>query len=85
MLDVLYSLARSVLFRMDAERAHHLTLDGMRLAARWGLLKPFLPNVVGAPVRVMGIDFPNVVGLAAGQDKAGTCIDAFGEIGRAHV
>ncbi len=85
MLEVLYPLARSILFRLDAERAHHLTLDGMRFAARWGLLKPFMPDVVGAPVRVMGIDFPNVVGLAAGQDKAGTCIDAFGAMGFGHV
>ncbi len=85
MIDVLYPLARSILFRMDAETAHHLTLDGMRFAARWGLLKPFMPKAEGRPVRVMGIDFPNVVGLAAGQDKAATCIDAFGAMGFGHV
>lgn len=69
----MYSLLRSALFRLDPEISHHLALqalDGVACARLEGLL---FPGAGGAdtPVRVMGIDFPNPVGLAAGLDKNG--------------
>ncbi len=74
----LYSLARPALFALDPERAHHLTLPNLARAARLGLL----PRCsIDDPVRVMGLDFPNRVGLAAGLDKDGAYIDALAALG----
>ncbi len=85
-----YKLARKVLFRLDAETAHHLTLDGMRWAERFGILGLLTgssrgSDPVGSEVEVMGLKFPNRVGLAAGLDKAGIAVDAFGTLGFGHV
>ncbi len=83
-----YKLARKVLFRLDAETAHHLTLDGMRWAERLRLLGPLTgsaPAAESGGVDVMGLTFPNRVGLAAGLDKAGVAVDAFGTLGFGHV
>ena len=66
---MLYRIARPVLFQLDPETAHELAFPSFRLMQRMGLSG--LPGgpLPGAPVRVMGIDFPNPVGLAAGLDK----------------
>ena len=72
-------MVRSLLFRLDAERAHHATLWALRLAARLRLLGGEPPVV--NPVEVCGLKFPNRVGLAAGLDKAGDCVDGFGALG----
>jgi dihydroorotate dehydrogenase len=77
----LYPLLRPLLFRLDPETAHRLTLAGMVRLHRLGLLKPLLPRVPALPVRVMGLDFPNPVGLAAGLDKNGEAIDAWAALG----
>ncbi len=77
----LYPLLRPLLFRLDPETAHNLTLAGMARLHALGLLKPFLPVVPPLPVRVMGLDFPNPVGLAAGLDKNGEAIDAWAALG----
>jgi dihydroorotate dehydrogenase len=76
-----YALAKPLLFKLDPETAHNLTMAGLRHAHRLGLLKPFLPAVPGLPKRVMGLDFPNPVGLAAGLDKNGEAIDALADFG----
>jgi hypothetical protein len=68
------------LFSLDPEDAHGLTLSGLDLAQRLGLLK-LLPRATGKPLRVMGIDFPNAVGLAAGMDKDGAHINALAALG----
>ena len=94
---MLYTLIRPALFSLDPEDAHRFTLASLDLAHRAGLLG-LLPRATGKPVHVMGIDFPNAVGLAAGLDKDGAHIGAlaalgFGfieigtvtQIGRAHV
>ena len=77
---MLYSLLRPALFSLDPEDAHGLTLSGLDLAQRLGLLK-LLPRATGKPVHVMGIDFPNAVGLAAGMDKDGAHIHALAALG----
>jgi len=78
---MLYSLIRSVFFSMDAESAHHLGMEGMKTAQRLGLLGLLAPRVPAKPRRVMGLDFPNPVGLAAGLDKNGDYIDALAALG----
>ncbi len=77
-----YDFARSLLFRLDAESAHHLSLRGLRLAENSGLLRLLFPAAEClAPVELMGLRFPNRVGLAAGLDKEGNTIDALGRLG----
>lgn len=76
---MLYSLVRPLLFSLEPESAHHITLKGLKLAQQmgWGKSKP----LNAAPVRVMGLDFPNPVGLAAGLDKNGQYLDALATLG----
>ena len=75
----MYSLARSLLFKLDAEKAHHFTLDALNKVYKLGLL-PIFDNRT-KPVKLMGITLPNPVGLAAGLDKNGEYIDALGALG----
>ena len=77
---MLYPLLRPALFSLDPEDAHRFTLASLDAAHRLGLLK-LLPRATGKPVQVMGIDFPNAVGLAAGMDKDGAHIDALAALG----
>ena len=77
----MYTLLRPLLFSLDAESAHHLTLESLQIAARTGVLRPCLSRVAPMPCRVMGIEFPNPVGLAAGLDKNGDYIDALAALG----
>ncbi len=77
---MMYSFFRPLLFALDPEAVHGLTLSGLNLAERLGLLKR-LPQTPGRPVRVMGLNFPNAVGLAAGLDKDGAHIDALAALG----
>ena len=74
-----YPLIRPLLFALDAERAHDLTL---RLLAAGDVLG-FGPSgsVSSAPIKVMGLQFPNCVGVAAGLDKNGTAVDGLGRLG----
>ena len=75
----MYSLARSLLFKLDAEKAHHFTLDALNKVYKLGLL-PISDNRT-KPVKLMDINLPNPVGLAAGLDKNGEYIDALGALG----
>ena len=81
MLDRTYPLSRKLLFRLDAERAHHWSLAGLRFTERCGILQGLAGGTPAAPVECMGLTFPNPVGLAAGLDKEGNAIDAFGRLG----
>ncbi len=76
-----YSLLRPLLFQLDAELAHDLSLASLRLAERLALLKLYPAGPVCQPRRVMGIDFPNPVGLAAGLDKNACVIDGMAALG----
>jgi len=78
---MLYKLIRNILFQLDAEKAHHLGLKGLNVVDMMGL-SPFLyPKVATSPVKVMGLTFPNAVGLAAGLDKNGDYIEALAGTG----
>jgi dihydroorotate dehydrogenase len=77
---LLYNLIRPALFNMDAEDAHNFTLPALRRAASLGLTK-ILSKPVHDPRTVMGITFPNPVGLAAGLDKDGAYIDGLAALG----
>ena len=77
----MYTLLRPLLFRFDAETAHHLTLSSLQVAYRLGLSRLIAPPASGEPVSCMGITFPNAVGLAAGLDKNGAYIDALAALG----
>ena len=69
----LYGLARPLLFSLDPETAHRLTLRLLDLSPR--------TRSFARPVRVMGLDFPNPVGLAAGLDKHAEHVDALARLG----
>ena len=77
---LLYALARPLLFSLDAEEAHNLTLPALRRAAGLGLTR-MLRRPLPDPRQVMGISFPNPVGLAAGLDKDGAYIDGLAALG----
>lgn len=77
----LYQLAKKFLFCLDPETAHHVTLKGLRMAERLHLLQHMFPTPVDDPVTVMGLKFPNRVGLAAGMDKEANTVSAFGHLG----
>lgn len=78
---MMYPLVRNILFRLDAEKAHHIGLSGLSLIEMLGLTRLLYPRVPATPVRVMGLTFPNAVGLAAGLDKNGDYIDALSAVG----
>ncbi len=78
---MLYSLARPLLFRLDPERAHRSTMRALDIAYRVGLTGLIAGRSHAAPRNVMGLVFPNPVGLAAGLDKNGEHIDALGALG----
>ncbi|MGZ5570163.1 MAG: quinone-dependent dihydroorotate dehydrogenase [Usitatibacter sp.] len=75
-----YSLARSALFKLDPELAHNLALKSLSaLGPGAALLGAGAER--GEKRRVMGIEFPNPVGLAAGMDKNGAYLDALAALG----
>lgn len=76
----MYSLIRRALFFSDPETAHGLALEGLRLGHGIGATR-LLCNSRSLPVTVMGLEFPNPVGMAAGMDKNGDYIEALGSLG----
>lgn len=77
---MLYNLARSALFCLDAEHAHELTLATFKNFPKLATA-PFASKTASTPVELMGLKFPNRVGLAAGLDKNGECIEAWARLG----
>jgi dihydroorotate dehydrogenase len=77
---LLYALARPLLFSLDPETAHNVTLPALRRAAALGLTG-IVRKPKPDPRTVMGITFPNPVGLAAGLDKDGAYIDGLAALG----
>ena len=77
-----YCLVKPFVFALDPETAHALAIAGLRAV---GALMPGGSPLPDTPTRIMGINFPNRVGLAAGLDKNGECIDALAGWGFGHI
>ena len=77
----IYSLASPLLFQFDAESIHDFTLKSLNIAERLGALSLYPSPPVCQSRQVMGITFPNPVGLAAGLDKNAAVIDAMAALG----
>ena len=81
----IFNLARKGLFALEPETAHKVTLTTLSAMAKTGISQSLFPTPKCAslfePINVMGLRFPNCVGLAAGADKNGECIDGFGALG----
>ncbi len=77
----MYSMLRPLLFSLAPETAHHLTLSTLQAAHRMGVLPLLHQHPQNNPRTVMGLIFPNPVGLAAGLDKNGKYIDALAALG----
>ena len=78
---MLYKLARPFLFSLDPELAHELTLTALQRGHSLGIARWVAEPINPLPVDVMGLNFPNPVGLAAGLDKTAAHIDALGSLG----
>ena len=91
MFSVYEKIIRPVLFRQDSERAHELGVDALALLGRLAPLRALLERHTRldaglfAPVRVLGLEFPNRVGLAAGFDKNARAWPAAAALGFGHV
>ena len=83
----MYKLIRLLLFKLDPETAHHLTLQLMRI----GGVQPInliLKTIYAAPpkpVQAFGLTFKNPIGLAAGYDKDGIAVRGLSTLGFGHV
>ena len=78
---MLYRAMRPFLFGLDPEVAHRLSLVSLDTLQRLGLARLVAGTVPKLPVRTMGLEFPNPVGLAPGLDKNGEHIDALASLG----
>ncbi len=81
MAFVPYALTRPFLFGLDPERAHDLTMESIAALQGTPLQCLWAQTRVDDPVSVAGLKFPNRIGLAAGLDKNGRCIDGLGAMG----
>ncbi len=75
---MLYDIVRPFLFSLDPETAHNFTIGMLNVAGR---VLPAAQPAPGEPVDVMGLRFPNRIGLAAGLDKNGEAIDGLAQLG----
>jgi dihydroorotate dehydrogenase len=76
-----YGLARTLLFRLDPETAHEVTLRALAGVHAVGATRAMRPDLPDDPVQAMGLSFPNPVGLAAGLDKNGAFVEPLAELG----
>lgn len=77
----IYLLLKPLLFQLDAEKAHDLTLKNLKTAEQLKLLKLLPKSPACVPRKVMGVQFSNPVGLAAGLDKNAAYIDGLAALG----
>lgn len=78
---MLYRLARTGFFKLDAEKAHDLAIQNFKRFNGTPFDLAYRQQLPNRPVECMGLTFKNPVGLAAGLDKNGECIEAFGAMG----
>jgi len=81
----MYSWLRKGLFALAPETAHELAMEALKFGGHFGLPGLVAGARVERPVTLMGLEFPNAVGLAAGLDKNGDYIDALGQLGFGHL
>jgi dihydroorotate dehydrogenase len=84
----MYPFFRWLLFHLEPERAHALTLELVRLVAKFLPLRSIVRSVLATPekpVQVFGLEFPNPVGLAAGYDKNGLGWRGLALLGFGHI
>ena len=75
----MYKYIRSLLFLLNPEIAHHISMKGLKLACFFGLIRR--KNITSKPIMIMGLKFPNRVGLAAGLDKNAEYITPLSKLG----
>ncbi len=80
-MTMLYPLLRRALFLLDAEDSHNLSLASLNATKNTPLHRCISQPMVKAPVKTMGLEFDNAVGLAAGLDKNGDYIDGLSKLG----
>ncbi|EGQ9291233.1 quinone-dependent dihydroorotate dehydrogenase [Vibrio vulnificus] len=78
---MLYRLARAGFFQLDAEKAHDLAIQNFKRFTGTPIDLFYRQQLPNRPVECMGLTFRNPVGLAAGLDKNGECIEAFDAMG----
>ena len=81
MFDLPYALARPFLFGLDPEHAHELTLGSLARLQNTPAMCLWQAARIDDPVTLAGLKFPNRVGVAAGLDNHGRCIDGLGAMG----
>jgi dihydroorotate dehydrogenase len=84
-LSSLYPFFRPALFTLDPETAHDVSFRSLDFAAKCGIAALALPRVPPSPVTVMGLAFPNRIGVAAGLDKNAEHIDGLAAFGFGHI
>ena len=75
----MYKFIRFFLFLLNPELAHHLSMKGLKLASFFGLIRK--KNITSKPIIIMGLKFPNRIGLAAGLDKNAEYITPLSKLG----
>jgi dihydroorotate dehydrogenase len=78
---MLYDRLRPLIFRLDAETAHDLTLSALDKLVAVGAARLLAPDAAERPCKVMGLAFPNPLGLAAGLDKNAEHVDSLAALG----
>jgi len=78
---MLYKFLRPLLFAMPPEVAHSIAIDTLRIIGRSRIAWPAASDDPREAVTLFGLRFPNRVGIAAGFDKNGVCIDGLAAIG----
>ncbi|MDP5132411.1 MAG: quinone-dependent dihydroorotate dehydrogenase [Paraglaciecola sp.] len=81
----MYSFIQKVLFTQDAEWSHDFTIQWLKRSQNTVLSKVYSQQIQDKPVELLGLHFKNPVGLAAGLDKNGECIDAFAAMGFGYI
>ena len=77
----MYSILKKILFLFDPEFSHSLVYVMLKVASKLGVISFVSSKKISDPVSIMGLQFQNRVGLAAGLDKNGDLIDELGQLG----
>lgn len=80
-IRLMYKFLRPLLFSLNPELAHDLTLGILRYAGELGIIKALMPSQINDPINLMGCEFTNRVGLSAGLDKNATSVQGLAALG----